>query len=1098
MANMNFGVNILPKTNNTYSLGNSDYKWNIYANTINGTEVDELTLPSVTSEDDDKILKVSEGEWTVGTAPSSLNLGETSTTAYRGDRGAAAYAAAITNVDSTPTSGSTHLLTSGGAYTALDDKAPKANPVFTGSISMGRLSNTTIGSESVAEGASTTASGAHSHAEGLSTTASGTNSHAEGGGTTASGSQSHAEGGGTTASGVNSHAEGSNTTAYIANSHAEGYGTVASGANSHAEGNTTTTSGNHSHAEGSGNQSSTKIVNRTTYTGTGAHGESSHSEGDITWAIGANSHAEGGGTTASGAQSHAEGSGTVASNSNSHSEGAQTTASGTCSHAEGYGTVASGGNSHAEGASTIASGYQSHAEGAQSTASGSQSHAEGTSTLAEGASSHVSGTYNIADSYANWPEWVSGTSYEVGDKVKITTTNNGTTTIVGYICTTANTDTTFTSSKWENQFGKMNYAEIVGNGTGTSARSNARALDWSGNEYLNGDLYINCNDNSTGGNKVISSADIMTGATSSSAGSAGLVPAPEAGDDGKFLKGDGTWSEASVPEMTGASENDDGISGAVPTPYIGDETKFLMGDGTWSDLPELIGADSVNNGVSGAVPAPLAGEEEYFLKGDGSWSSPYMIGSDGPSDGSAGFVPAPLAADVNKFLCGAGTWEDPFVMTGATPDSDGESGAVPAPLAGEEDMFLKGDGTWSEPSIAEMTGADSSSDGAGGAVPAPMAGEEDYFLKGDGTWSAVDVSPMVGATDSTDGEGGTVPAPLTGEEDAFLRGDGTWAYPDSGLPFPSDTSPLANDGTYLYLVTADNGDISSEFIDSEMTGATSSTAGTGGLVPAPSAGDEDKFLAGDGTYKSGGLPMVILSYGSSTWAEFEAAYNNNVIVYCRASSNSNPASGSQTRMAFMAYVNNATTPTEVEFQYYRSMSAHSATAMGDQVFVYKLTKTGGWSVTTRDASIKQIKADTGTALGVSWSSNVVTLTNTMTAANMPMSSSDATTVSSAINDNSQAIATLNSNFVNLYGNLATGISYQKYGKIVIIYFNGNTVAGSSGWTDLLTLPGNLGQSRYTVHVKAMSGQDVRIGSGNVISYRGSAGDIFGTIVYIQS
>ena len=98
----------------------------------------------------------------------------------------------------------------------------------------------------------------------------------------------------------------------------------------------------------------------------------------------------------------------------------------------------------------------------------------------------------------------------------------------------------------------------------------------------------------------------------------------------------------------------------------------------------------------------------------------------------------------------------------------------------------------------------------------------------------------------------------------------------------------------------------------------------------------------------------------------------------------------------------------------------------------------------------------------------------------------------------QAIATLNSNFVNLYGNLATGISYQKYGKIVIIYFNGNTVAGSSGWTDLLTLPGNLGQSRYTVHVKAMSGQDVRIGSGNVISYRGSAGDIFGTIVYIQS
>jgi hypothetical protein len=130
-------------------------------------------------------------------------------------------------------------------------------------------------------------------------------------------------------------------------------------------------------------------------------------------------------------------------------------------------------------------------------------------------------------------------------------------------------------------------------------------------------------------------------------------------------------------------------------------------------------------------------------------------------------------------------------------------------------------------------------------------------------------------------------------------------------------------------IYANTGSIISAQSGIDMAGATATSNGTHGFVPAPSAGDENKFLAGDGTYKSGGLPMVILSYGSSTWAEFEAAYNNNVIVYCRASSNSNPASGSQTRMAFMAYVNNATTPTEVEFQYYRSMSTHSATAMGD-------------------------------------------------------------------------------------------------------------------------------------------------------------------------
>lgn len=36
----------------------------------------------------------------------------------------------------------------------------------------------------------------------------------------------------------------------------------------------------------------------------------------------------------------------------------------------------------------------------------------------------------------------------------------------------------------------------------------------------------------------------MTGATSGAAGTTGLVPAPAAGDNTKFLKGDGTWAEA--------------------------------------------------------------------------------------------------------------------------------------------------------------------------------------------------------------------------------------------------------------------------------------------------------------------------------------------------------------------------------------------------------------------------------------------------------------------------------------------------------------------------------------------------------------------------
>ena len=94
--------------------------------------------------------------------------------------------------------------------------------------------------------------------------------------------------------------------------------------------------------------------------------------------------------------------------------------------------------------------------------------------------------------------------------------------------------------------------------------------------------------------------------------------------------------------------------------------------------------------------------------------------------------------------------------------------------------------------------------------------------------------------------------------------------------------------------------------------------------------------------------LEILSYGNSTWADFLSAYTAHKIVYCNASSAADPSSGSQTRLAFMAFVNDAANPTSVEFQYYRSISSHSDAQQGDQVFIYKLDKTAGWTVTSRN------------------------------------------------------------------------------------------------------------------------------------------------------
>jgi hypothetical protein len=143
-----------------------------------------------------------------------------------------------------------------------------------------------------------------------------------------------------------------------------------------------------------------------------------------------------------------------------------------------------------------------------------------------------------------------------------------------------------------------------------------------------------------------------------------------------------------------------------------------------------------------------------------------------------------------------------------------------------------------------------------------------------------------------------------------------------------------------------------------------------GAIAVPSSASADNVLAYDGSAWVADKRTVILSYGHSTWAEFLSAYSANAVIYCRASSGSNPATGSQTRMAFMAYVSNAENPANVEFQYYRSVNAHSATQQGDQVYIYKLDKNSGWSVTVREAYTRIVA---GTGLASSYSNGVLTI-----------------------------------------------------------------------------------------------------------------------------
>ena len=96
----------------------------------------------------------------------------------------------------------------------------------------------------------------------------------------------------------------------------------------------------------------------------------------------------------------------------------------------------------------------------------------------------------------------------------------------------------------------------------------------------------------------------MKGATSDAAGTHGLVPAPAAGAQAKYLRGDGTWQtppNTTYSNMKGATASAAGAAGLVPAPAAGKQTSFLRGDGTWvipTDTKYNVATQSANGLMS--------------------------------------------------------------------------------------------------------------------------------------------------------------------------------------------------------------------------------------------------------------------------------------------------------------------------------------------------------------------------------------------------------------------------------------------------------------------------------------------------------------------
>lgn len=232
---------------------------------------------------------------------------------------------------------------------------------------------------------------------------------------------------------------------------------------------------------------------------------------------------------------------------------------------EGYGTAVSGYASHAEGEFTTASGQASHTEGSYSTASGAWSHAENSGTVASGPASHAEGLGAVANHRAQHAQG----EYNINDSSTAAANERGT------------------------------YAHIVGNGTATK-QSNAHTLDWDGNAWFAGDVYVG-----------------STSGTNKDDGSVKLIKSPGSATDGQVLTYDGDSSEW-VAKDAGGGEAEIFIATYNTTTYAEINEAYSAGKILFckkdNDMAPLVGKASSDSPEAAFYFGAIDGLVSYLYK----------------------------------------------------------------------------------------------------------------------------------------------------------------------------------------------------------------------------------------------------------------------------------------------------------------------------------------------------------------------------------------------------------------------------------------------------------------------------------------------------